>query len=79
MDTDHLKSNLTISTCVHFKEDRYTTHKHKPTYDFGPHYFFALVVLSMDGFWSPVETNGCGTERNGSVIGFGLVRNERNG
>ena len=33
----------------------------------------------MDGFWSPVETNGYGTERNGSVNGFGRVRNERNG
>ena len=35
--------------------------------------------LSVDGFWSPVERNGYGTERNGSASGFGMVRNERNG
>ena len=35
--------------------------------------------VSVDGFWSPVESNGYGTERNGSASGFGMVRNERNG
>ena len=37
------------------------------------------LLLSVDGFWSPVELNGYETERNGSFNGFGLFRNERNG